>query len=289
MRYFKRRSSLIKAKHIKIIASILVAVIIIVVIIFTTAPARELSEKQQAVESVKQIGVLNIGLRADLGPLCTLNTQSGEFEGLEKDVIDEVIYRLFSDQMLVTYVEVNSTTKDALIKTGELDIALGASIKTSASNIIYTIPFFADGSAFLVMQNTLRAQQELIGKTIAIVQDSYAAIENDEDVTKIEQYLESFNILSDLKVYASYPEAVDALEGGHVDAVCANEVYLKLFGRKGMLILPERFLPHEYAIETKSSLATFSSAMSDTIEQMKQDGTMEMLIEKWDLVDYNAL
>ena len=92
-----------------------------------------------------------------------------------------------------------------------------------------------------------------------------------------------------VKEYASYPEAVDALSNGHIEALCAGGEYLKLFGKKGMLILPERFMPHEYCIETRKSLAIFCSAVSDVILEMKQDGTMEALIDKWDLIDYYEL
>ena len=280
---------MIKPKHIKIIAPILAAVIIIVVIILATSGARDRSEKEKAVDAVSQIGILNVGLRPDLGSLCTFNTETGEYEGLEKDVIDEIIYRMFGDDMIVIYVQINSKTKDAMIKTGELDLALGASIETSTSLIKYTSSFYTDGSAFLVKQGAMSSQKGLQGKTIAIVQGAYVSRENDDDVTKVEEYLTTYGITADLKIYASYPEAMSALDGGHVDAVCASETYLKLFGKKGMLILPERFLPQEYCVETRRSLETFSSAMSDVIEEMKSDGTIDALIDIWDLEDYKTL
>lgn len=280
---------MIKRKHIKIIAPILVAVIVIVGIILLTAPARELSAKQQAVEAVSQMDILSIGLRPDLGAFSTYNTETQEFEGFEKDVMDEVLDRLFGDDMLVKYVQVNSKTKDALIKTGELDIALGASLETDMSLIAYSSPFLTDGSAFMVKQGSMTSQKALRGGVIAIVQGSYVARENEDHVTKMEEYLATYNISAEVKVYASYPEAVDALDAGHVDAVCASELYLKLFGKKGMLILPERFLPQGYCIETRSSLAVFSGAMGDVIDEMKSDGTMEALLDIWNLADYNAL
>ena len=280
---------MIKRKHIKIIAPILAAVIIIVGIILLTAPARELSAKQKAVEAVSQMDILSIGLRPDLGALSTYNTDTQEFEGFEKDVIDEVMARLFGENMLVTYVNVNSKTKDAQIKTGELDIALGASIASDATLIAYSEPFLTDGSAFLVKQGKMTSQKALMGSKIAIVQESYVSRENEDDVSKLEEYLAEFNISAQIQVYASYPEAVDALEGGHVDAVCASELYLKLFGKRGMLILPERFLPQGYCIETRQSLTTFCAAIGDVIEEMKQDGTMEALLDIWGLSDYNAL
>ncbi len=289
MRYTKKRSLLIKRKHIKIIAPILAAVIIIVGIILLTAPGRERSQKEKAVEAVSQMEILNIGLRTDLGAFCTYNTDTGEFEGFEKDVLDEVLARLFGGDMIVNYTEVNSKTKDALIRTGELDIALGASIASDTKTIAYSAPFLTDGNAFMVLEGAMINQKALNGKEIAIVHDSYVSRENEDDVMKIDEHLAQFNISANIRVYASYPEAVAAMESGHVDAVCASELYLKLFGKKGMLILPERFLPQGYCIETRSDLATFCEAMGDVIDDMKRDGTMDALKDIWNLSDYNEL
>lgn len=274
----------------KIALPILAVVIIAVVIILATAGARDRSEKNQAVDLVSQTGILKIGLRGDLGALCTYNEQTEEFEGLEKDVIDIVLDRLFEDEeIIVTYTEVNSSTKDALISTGELDIALGASIYKNTGSIRYTTSYFADPGGFLVLEGGIESQDELNNKTIGYVQDSYVGSEDEDDITMLEEYLKSQGIKAWVKKYASYPEAVEALSGGHISAVCAGGEYLKLFGKKGMLILPERFLPHEYCIETRASLSKFCDAMSDCIEEMKADGTMEALIDKWGLIDYYEL
>ncbi len=289
MKYF-RHSILIKKKHLKIAIPILAVIIIIVVIVLASAGARERSEKQQAVNNIKDMGIISIGLNGNLGPLCTYNIKTGEYEGLEKDVIDTVLERLLGDDdIIITFVDVNSQTKDALISTGELDIALGASIYQESSKIEYTDYYFADAGGFLVLEGGITGQGQLEGKTIGYVQGSYAARQNSDDETKLEVYLKSQGISAEVKRYASYPEAVDALSGGHIAALCAGGEYLKLFGKKGMLILPERFMPHEYSIETRKSLAAFCSVMSETIAEMKQDGTMQALIDKWGLVDYKEL
>lgn len=263
------------------------------VVVLTTSGARERSEKQQAVDAVKDSGMITVGLNGNLGALCTYNNQTGEYEGLEKDVVDLVLERLFGDDgiddIIITFVDVNSQTKDTLITTGELDMALGASVYQESGDIEYSEAFYADAGGFLVLEGGVSSQAQLEGKTIGYVQETYAARENSEDETKLEVYLKSQGISAYVKKYASYPEAVDALSNGHIAALCAGGEYLKLFGKKGMLILPERFMPHEYCIETRKSLATFCSAVSDVIQEMKQDGTLEALIDKWDLIDYYEL
>lgn len=291
MKYKKRRLLLLKRKHIKIIIIILaVALAVAAVLIVTSANSRR-SEKQHAVEAVAQAGVINIGLRGDLRTLSTFNEETKEFEGLEKDVADEIVRRLFPDGIVTNYVNVNSETKDAQLRLGAIDMALGASLNLGKSGINYSESFYADGSALLVMEGQQTSSAQLDGQTIGVVQESVAdqASEKDKDVSVLQEYLEDQGITIAVKRYASYPEAVEGLRNGVVAAVCAGENNLKIFGMTGMLLLPDRFLPSRYCVEIRQSLGAFSEAVDDVITEMKRDGTMATLLAKWQLVDYSAL
>lgn len=289
MRFRRKRLLIIKKQHLKIIVPVLLAIIVIIIVFSIASANREKTEKQHSVETIASAGIINVGLRGDIGKLCTYDEETEKYEGLEKDITDELIQRLFGDNILVNYVEVNSETKDALLKIGDLDISLGASVSGSSSEISCTDSYYADACAFLVMEGTTTKEQGLNGGTIGVIQGSLAARENDEDETKVETYLKSHDINALVKVYASYPEAMEALQSGFVDGVCANEIFLKLYGKNGMLILPERFLPNNYCVKVSKSLGAFTYVIDDAIKQMKNDGTLSTLIDKWNLINYAAL
>ena len=120
---------------------------------------------QASVDDIAALGVINVGLRGDIGSLCTYNEETGEYEGLEKDVADEIISRIFGDDILVHYVDVNSETKNALLLSGDVDIALGASVNNSLSSICYTSSYYSDGSAFLVIEGEMTSEDGLNGGT----------------------------------------------------------------------------------------------------------------------------
>jgi ABC-type amino acid transport substrate-binding protein len=105
----------------------------------------------------------------------------------------------------------------------------------------------------------------------------------------LQEYLKKQGIDVSVKVYASYPEAIDGMRDGTVAAVSASEINLKLFGVKGMLILPDRFLPSRYCVEIRKELGAFVDAVNDTITDMENDGTLDALMTKWSLVDYSTL
>ena len=296
MKYRKRRL-LLKRKHIIIVGALLVAIIAAIVIVRVSGGARERTAERQAVQAQLQTGLLRIGLRGDLSSLCTYNADTGEYEGLEKDIVDELVSRVFGNDIIVEFVDVNSRTKDALLKIGDIDLSLGASINTDESGICCTSSYFADGCGFLVMddgseaQETREAREELKDGIVAVVQNSLPAMESreNEDITKLEYYLAAQDIAATIKMYASYPEAVDALSAGLVNGVCASETDLKIFGKSGMLLLGERFIPNRYCVQFSDSDSALCAVFNKAIAAMREDGTLSALTKKWNLKDYSGL
>ena len=97
-------------------------------------------------------------------------------EGFEIDVCEEVIRRIFEDQILIRYEEVTSTTKLSKLNLQEIDVCIGAFVPNSSSRISlsYSDGFFVDEVALVTRKdqrlNVLAANTVLIG----VLNDSYA-------------------------------------------------------------------------------------------------------------------
>lgn len=291
MRSGRNRLFLINTKYVKLAGAALAAVIVIVAAVLIILHSSERAQVKAGVDKVASSGVINVGLRGDLGQLCTYDAQTKTYLGLEKDIADELVNRLYPEGLLVNYVEVNSKTKDAFLQTGQLDISLAASVEGSVTGIVYSGPFFSDGCAFLVRQGEMTHEGGLSGGIIAVVQGTRPATKakKEDKQTRLETYLESHEIDASVRSFASYPEAVEALRKEHVSAVCANETFLKLYGWSGMLILPERFMPVGFCVQVRKQLGKFYDAVQESLEDMKSDGTLARLLEKWELSDYAYL
>jgi ABC-type amino acid transport substrate-binding protein len=279
----RNRLFVVNKKVIRIAAIALAVVVVIIVISTIVSSGKKSAVKHAAVEKLESVGVINVGLRGDLGPLCMYDSDTASYKGLEKDISDEVLKRIFQGNIIINFVEVDSETKDALLVTEDLDMSLGASIKGTTSGIDYTVSYLSDGSAFLVRKGEQTSQSQLSGTTIAVVQGTLEAakVGKDKKTMNIENYFKSENINAAIKTYASYPEAIEALRVKFVSAVCAPETFLKLFGKSGMVLLSERFMPSNYCIQTRSSLEGFSGEVNDQLAAMESDGTMDSLIQKW--------
>ncbi len=291
MRYRRKRLLLLKQKHLRIIIAISAALLLIAVVYLIVSATGYETRKQNSINAIADAGVINIGLRGDISKLCTYNEETGIYEGFEVDIANEIVHRLFGDDIIVNYVNINSETRPAFLRRGDIDIALGAAVDMNESGVVYTTSYFSEGSAFLVMQDKVTGVNKLSGGTIAVVQGTMHAQESDEneDLMLMDEYLKILEIEAKVKVYASYPEAVAALRDGYVDGVCASETNLKLFGVTGMLILPERFMPNDYRVCVRKSLGYFVDVASDVITQMQTDGTLAALTQKWNLINYEQL
>ncbi len=286
MRYRKRRLWLLKQKHIRIVIIVISVVVVLSVIFAVLSALGKKAETSDAVNSVLSKGMINIGLRSDLGSICSYNAQTSEFEGYEKDVADEIVNRLFKEGIIVNYIEVNSKTKSAMLRRGDIDLALTASIGIKSSGINFTSSYYSDASAVLVANDHIENIRGLEGGTVAVIYGTPQAQDIGNDIIKLEEYFNSIDIVVNIKTYASYPEAVAALQNGFIDGVCAGENMLKLFGKKGMILLPDYFMPNEYCVEVSDKLGAFYRAVDAIINEMKQDGTFDELMIKWKLTNY---
>lgn len=205
---YRKSHRLLKKKYIVTICIVLFVLIAAVIIISVASNARQHTQEQQAVGDQLREGLLRIGLRGDIDALCTYNGQTGEYEGLEKDIADELVSRIFHNDIIVEYVSVNSRTKDALLKIGDIDLSLGASINTGQSGICYTSPYFAEACGFLVMEGGITSQEGLSGGTVAVVQSSLPAVESEEnkEKTKLDDYLAQSGITASVKNMPRFPK-----------------------------------------------------------------------------------
>lgn len=287
MRSGRNRLFHINTKYFKIAGAIAAAVVVIAAISYFVTQGNISAEKQNSVKAVAARGYINVGLRGDLGALCTYDEATKTYSGLEKDIADEIIKRLFPDGIIVNYINVNSKTKDALLQTGDVDISLGASVNKGVTDIDYTASYFTDASGFLVREGEMTTVQGLSGKTVAVIQGSLAATTPKKaKMNNAEAYFDSIGINVTVRVFASYPEAVVALREKHIDGICASELLLMLSGKSGMLLLNEKCIPSDYCVQIREKLGSFSSVVSDVMNDMKRDGTIDALLQKWQLVSY---
>ncbi len=239
-----------------------------------------------ASEEIFSKGMITVGVRSDLGPYSRKNPETGDMEGFEIDVCEEVIHRIFEDRILIRYEEVTSTTKLSKLNTQEIDVCIGAFVPESSERITlnYSDGFFVDEVALVTRKdqrlNVLAANTVLVG----VLNDSYAD-KNIESYfatvneTKPEKEQKSYDVIQ----YACYQDLFEAVEAFDTDVLAASMLNIHLNMTDDLVILPDRMLYHEYCFAFNSRDVELTKVFNQAIAAMKADGTLDDLREKWSI------
>jgi len=233
-------------------------------------------------------GMITVGVRSDLGNYSQRNPETGEMEGFEIDVCEEVIHRIFNDQVLIRYEEVTSTTKLSKLNLREIDVCIGAFVPNSSPRITlnYTDGFFVDAVALVTRKdqrlNVLAANTVLVG----VLNDSYTD-------KNIKDYFEGVNEertqeqqqTYEIVQYACYPDLFTAVESFEADALAGSMLFIDQHLNNDLVVLPDRMLYHEYCFAFNRRDVELTRVFNQAIEAMKEDGTLDALREKWQMDD----
>lgn len=265
-----------KKKIVIIAAALLIVLFIVSIALIMTSRVNFDKAKAPILEK----GMITVGLRTDLDGLAK-KTNTGEIEGYEADLSAEIVKRLFPEgDVKVQYKEINSKTGKVFIDTGEIDMTLAAFFPSDdVSYLIYSDPYYTDTVVFYAKKDGVKELSQLAGKKAGVVTSSYAGI-------NLEKYFKDKNIDCKVVQFASYPDAADALRFGSIDVFAGSSVLMRTY-TEGFEQLPGNILPHGFCIAVDKSNTELKKALDSILTDLKKDGTVNLLEEKWQLPGYS--
>ena len=203
---------------------------------------------------------------------------NGDPTGLDMDIIREAFDRLGYD---IRFVEIRWEYKDRLLKSGEVDCVTGGfTMEGRQSDYLWAGPYVNSNQVVVVNANSgIDSLADLEGKTVAVQAASIA-----EDIL-LEHSNENIPENIDVLSYENNALPFAALGCNYVDALVADEPaviqYMKDYNT-AFTILDE---PVMYAtIGTafaKDGDAQLCAKLNDAINQMREDGTLAEIINKY--------
>lgn len=263
-------------KNVKKITSIILVVLMAV----TMFSACGKKENNAGIESIKTAGVLKVGVKSDVPNFGLQNTATGEYDGLEIDLAKALAKKIFGDETKVECQTVTAKTRGPLLDTGEIDIVLATFTITEERKETYnfTEPYYTDYVSLMVkVDSGINSLKDLAGKKIGVAQSatSKAAVE----AAATEQGVEGITYSE----FSSYPEIKAALDSGNVAAFCVDGSILSGYLDSTVKILDDKFSPQNYGIASKLDNKDLAEYLNDFIAEIKGNGELDTLYEKWNL------
>lgn len=246
------------------------------------APVKEAAaEGGNAIKTIKDRGVLKVGVKVDVPKFGYKDPGSGNIEGMEIDLAKAIAKRILGDEKKVSVEGVNPKTRGPLLDSGSIDLVIATFTVTPERKQTYDFsdPYFIDGVGLLVKKDSgIQSLKDLEGKTVGVAQSATGrkALQDAADKAGIKvKFLE----------FGTYPEIKTALDAKRVDVFSGDTAILFGYVDDTTIVLPDRFSPQEYAVASKKGNNDLAKMVNDTIAEMKKSGEMDQLFKKWGISD----
>lgn len=243
------------------------------------------------VEAIKSRGKLNCGVKADVLGYGYLNTETGEYEGLEIDLCYQIAAAVFGvsyddakEQGLCEFTTVTPKTRGPLIDNDSLDIVCATYTITDErlEDWDFSDPYRVDHVGVMIMKSSgMEKLADLDGKLIGVSQgsttkDAVTAAVAEEGVELTD---------GNFKEYPDYPSINSALESGNIDAFAMDRSTLNTYmnDQKELLEPEVEFGEQEYGIATKKG-SDLSEVVNDKVNELLDNGWLEEEATTWNLL-----
>ncbi len=222
---------------------------------------------------------LTVGIAPSYPPMEYSNAETQQLEGFDIDIMREI----------GTLINANIVFQEH-----DFDTILQALANNEYDLVVSSIPYHDNYKTIV----DLSAPYLTIGQVVVIQQDNPLSIENIGSLAQLErigiqpdtvghQALQNEGIPEEKIVpYAAIDRAFNDLSVGAIDAVVADGVLAAWYINQlpeSMKVAGGAFATDNYAIAMAKDNDEIHQAINKAIKELKDNGTMEQLIEKWHL------
>lgn len=229
------------------------------------------------VDTIKEKGVLVVGVKNDVPHFGMLNPVSGKIEGFEVDIAKMLAKQILGSDSKVKLVPVNAKTRGPMIDNGSVDVVVATFTITDKRKKIYnfTTPYYKDSVGLLVLKDKgYKSLADMNGAVIGVAQAATSK-------TAIADAAKKLDIKVTFKEFPDYPSLKAALDAGRVDAFAVDKSILLGYVSDNSVILPDSFAPQEYGIVTKKGDKAWAKYVGDFVNDNKE--AIDAAAKKWGL------
>jgi putative glutamine transport system substrate-binding protein len=247
-----------------------------------TAPAKTEAPNDAVPAEVKAIqdrGVLKVGVKVDVPKFGFKDPKTGKVEGFEIDIAKALAKKILGDENKIDVQGVTAKTRGPLLDNGEFDLVIATFTITEERKNSYNFsdPYFTDGVGLLVKKSEgFNSLKDLNGKKIGVAQSSTSK-------KALQEAADKQGIKLSFLEFATFPEIKTALDAGRIDCFSVDAAILFGYLDDSTTILADRFSPQEYGVASKKSNTGLAKQVNDTVSEMKKNGELDKLIQKWGL------
>lgn len=234
-------------------------------------------QAKQAAPDAGKAGKIVVGLDDNYPPM-GFRDENNKITGFDVDLAKEAAKRLKRE---VEFKPIDWSSKEAELKSGRVDVLWNGLDITEKrkENMLFSDPYMDNRQIVFVRKDSaIKTAADLKGKIVGTQSGSTG----EENINKDAKLKSS---LKEVKAYPDFIAAFMDLENGRIDAIVGDEIT----GRYYMSKHPDKFAARDIVIGDITSFgigfAKDNQKLRDEVQkvlnEMKKDGTMAKISQKW--------
>lgn len=240
------------------------------------------AKKDDLYGSILKKGRIIVGISFDSKPF-GFKDSDGQIKGLEADLAREIAGRLLGSKDKVVFKNITSQERINAAKSGNVDMVISTmTITPQRKKIVnFSDPYFVAGQVICVRKDSkIDSLYDLINKRVIVILG-----------TTGEKNIRRFAPNALIQSYSSNSEAIEAFKSGFGEAITTDDALLQglAMENEDYIILPEKLTKEPYGIAFRKARQTnaLKKNINNVINEMKQDGTLSTLEDKWGITIEN--
>ena len=241
-----------------------------------TASPSPLTGDAGTMDAVRSRGKLIAGVKFDVPVFGYLNPVTNQNEGFDVEMAKAVAQRIFGSPDAIEFKEAISANRIPYLQNGVVDVIFSTMTANEdrAKQIDFSDCYFVAGQSLLVpSDSTITGIADLAGKKVGTVQGSTS-----------EKNIRAAAPEAAVDLFATYAEAVQAMESGRVDVVTTDDIILYGFEKQAagkFKVVGGQFTSEPYAAGVKQGNTELLNEVNAAIRDLKESGKWAEIYRTW--------
>lgn len=246
------------------------AVALVMLIVFVMNNTGTKSTNSDA-DNEQLIDALRVGVHYNVKKMGYQEYYDEDVEGFEVDLAKQLAKQIYGKESLIELSSVSMKTAKHYLNNKTVDCVVATQPITGQKDDTYKYsdPYYTDYIECLYNQGNIMSINDLAGKKIGVITDSYAH-------KKLEELLKNAKIEAEFISYESYPDGLEAVQYGKLDVFCMARIFLPNTSLKRFTVTECK-----YAVMVRAEDTDLLNKINSAIKNLSDSGELSLLIDKY--------
>lgn len=230
---------------------------------------------ENVLDSIKESNTMVFGVKNDTRLFGLKNPSTGDIEGFDIDIANEIAKGILGDDATVEFKEVTSKTRIPLLQNGEIDAIIATMTITDErkEQVDFSDVYFEAGQSLLVPKgSSIQSIDDITSNTKVLAVKGSTSADNIRELTDA-QVLE----------FENYSEAFTALKAGQGDVLTTDNsiLYGMAVEDPDYEVVGGTFTDEPYGIAVKKGQTELLDEINRVLAEIQENGTYAEVYNKW--------